>query len=82
MWRVLTLGGEREDPVEAFRRERERLERKLALLTGLLDAESQRRVRLLVDKTRLLPGDDVAIGKEALAALDLLASTLEREVVS
>ncbi|WP_274374441.1 Hsp70 family protein [Aminithiophilus ramosus] len=82
MWRVLTLGGEREDPVEAFLRDRERLERKLALLTGLLDAGSQQRVRLLVDKTHLLPGDDAAIGKEALAALDLLVSTLEREVVS
>lgn len=82
VWRVLTLDGEREDPLEAFRQERDRLERKLALLTGLLDGPSQQKVRFLVDKIRLLPGEDDVIAKEALEALERLVLSLEREVAS
>lgn len=78
-WRILTLDGE-EDREESFRRDREAVERKLALLTGLLDPESQARARSLVDKVRLLPADDDGIRREALAVLTSLADSLEKEV--
>jgi molecular chaperone DnaK (HSP70) len=78
-WRILTLDGE-EDREESFRRDREAVERKLALLTGLLDPESQARARSLVDKVRLLPAEDDGIRREALAVLTSLADSLEKEV--
>jgi hypothetical protein len=56
------------------------VERKLALLTGLLDPESQARARSLVDKVRLLPAEDDGIRREALAVLTSLADSLEKEV--
>lgn len=82
LWRILPLEGEKEDRGEAFRRNRERLEHKLALLSGLLDAERQDRLRSLVGKIRLLPDDDEAVRSEAMEVLDHLAAALEGEDVS
>ena len=80
-WRVLTLDGEEEDSAETFRRERDRLERELALLTGLLSPVDQQRVRSLIDRTRLLSGEDGAVAKEAIEALEGLVTSLKKEVV-